>query len=109
MKNFLIFYLIFTSVNLAAAQWTLIHTHKNGVKLFSSESYELEDGTIRTFLKSVKGKNSSKPFAILIDCKSRMGRNYVAGEFGTEFFNPWEPITPDSVGEAAYNSFCKDK
>jgi hypothetical protein len=90
-----------------AANWSQIHTFKNGAKVYSAESYLLADGTVRTFLKITKGKISGDPFAILINCENRLIRNYVAGDFGSEYFIPWEPITPDSVGEVAANSFCK--
>jgi len=89
-----------------AADWSQIHTFKNGVKVYSAESYLLADGTVRTFLKITKGKVSGDPFAILINCENRLVRNYVSGDFGSEYFIPWEPITPDSVGEVAVNSFC---
>lgn len=107
MKYILIF-LTITISHTFAADWSHIHTFKNGAKVYSAESYVLDDGTIRTFLKIIKGKTSGSPFAILINCENRWIRNFVAGERGSEFFIPWEPITPDSVGEVAVNSFCKN-
>ena len=101
-------YALVTSVSLTAgaADWTLISTPEPGVRWYSSESYTLGDGTIRTYLKS-EGRNMNRPpFAILIDCKRKRVRDYVAGEFGTEFFKPWQPITPDSAGELAHKAFC---
>jgi TonB family protein len=106
-KCILIFLILCVS-HAIAADWSQIHTFRNGAKVYSSESYILEDGTVRTFLKIVKGKNSGSPFAILINCEQRLVRNYVAGQFGSEFYVPWEPITPDTVGEVAVNSFCKN-
>ena len=90
-----------------AAEWTLIESAKNGVRWYSSESFDLPDGTIRTYLKA-EGRNINiQPFAILIDCKTRSVRNYVPGTFGSEFYEPWQPIAPDSAGEIAYRTFCK--
>ncbi len=106
MKKWTIFLTIAVNQTFAA-DWSQIHTFKNGAKVYSAESYLLADGTVRTFLKITKGKISGDPFAILINCENRLIRNYVAGDFGSEYFIPWEPITPDSVGEVAANSFCK--
>ena len=88
------------------AQWTLIDSSKPGVRWYSSETYKLPNGTIRTFLKA-EGRNLEfQPFAILIDCNKRKARNYVAGNFGSEFFQPWRVIAPDSADEIAFNAFC---
>jgi len=107
MKYLILFLTVIVS-QVFAADWSHIHTFKNGTKVYSAESYELTDGTLRTFIKLVQGKKSFSPYAILIDCESRLVRNYVAGAQGSEFFIPWEPIEPDSVGEAVVNSYCKN-
>jgi len=107
MKYLILFMTVIVN-NVFAADWSYIHTFKNGAKVYSTETYLLDDGTIRTFLKIVKGKASGSPFAILINCENRWVRDYVAGQFGSEFYIPWEPIPPDSVGEVAVNSFCKN-
>jgi hypothetical protein len=91
----------------AAAQWTLIDSSQPGVRWYSSETYKLSDGTIRTYLKA-EGRNLNvAPFAILLDCNKRRARNYVAGDFGTVFFQPWRVISPDSSDEIAYENYCK--
>ena len=107
MKYLILFLTVIVS-QVFAADWSHIHTFKNGTKVYSAESYELTDGTLRTFIKLVQGKKSFSPYAILIDCENRLIRNYAAGEQGSEFFIPWEPIEPDSVGEAVVNSYCKN-
>lgn len=109
MREKLVYALVTTiSLTAGAAEWTLLSTPEPGVRWYSSESYRLSDGTIRTYLKS-EGRNMNRPpFAILIDCKRKRVRDYVAGEFGTEFFKPWQPITPDSAGELAYQAFCSE-
>ena len=105
LKNLLILVLIAVAQESFAADWSFIGVGRDGIKWFSAESIKLPDGTIRTFVKNESG--TVGPIAILIDCKKRRVRDYVAGEFGKEFFKPWEPITPDSVGEVAYKAFCK--
>ena len=92
-----------------AAEWKLIQTPMAGVRWYSSESYTLTDGTIRTYLKA-EGRNLNvEPFAILIDCKNRRVRDYEAGQFGAEFYKPWSPIKPDSYGEIGFNAFCSNQ
>ena len=98
--------LLIASVGLAA-DWKQIYVHKNGVKWYASNAVQLEDGTIRVFLKAVHPKRDPTPMAIILRCETEEGRDFVAGEFGSEFFKPWQPITPDSVGEIAFNAFCK--
>jgi hypothetical protein len=102
---------IFTSFFLAAtafsADWTLIYAHKSGVKWYSSNAVKLNDGTIRLFIKGVHQKKDSTPFAILLDCNAQNIRNFVAGNLGSDFYQPWQPITPDSVGEIAFDAYCK--
>ena len=76
---------------------------------FSKDVVQLSDGSFRIFIKGIEKGRSQGPFAILIKCDRKLVRDYVAGEFGTEFFKPWSPIYPDSVSEIAYNSFCLKK
>lgn len=103
---------LFTGLSLAvqgalSAEWTLIDSSQPGVRWYSSEAYKLPDGTIRTYLKA-EGRNLNyAPFAILLDCKNRRARNYVAGNFGSEFHQPWRVIAPDSADEIAFNAFCR--
>ena len=97
----------FISLYAFSADWTLIYTHKSGVKWYSSNAVKLEDGTIRLFIKGVYPKRDSTPFAILLNCDIMQVRDFVAGDFGSEYFKPWQPITPDSVGEIAFDAFCK--
>jgi len=108
MKNtILIIFLLFINPSFAA-EWIFMNHMKNGAKVYSAETYVLEDDTIRTYLKVTKGKNSTDPYAILIQCSSRTFRTYVAGDFGSEFYHPWQPIIPDSSYEVAVNYHCKD-
>lgn len=92
-----------------AADWTQIFVHKNGVKWYASNAVQFDDGTIRVFLKVVRSKRESAPIAIILRCETEEVRDFEAGEFGSEFFKPWQPITPDSAGEIAFNAFCKGK
>lgn len=97
----------FISFYAFSADWTLIYTHKDGTKWYSTNAVRLDDGTIRLFLKGVHSKRDSTPFAIILRCEKMQVRDFVAGELGSEYFQPWEPITPDSVGEIAFDAFCK--
>lgn len=90
----------------AAADWTLIHTAKNGTRWYSADSVQLQDGSIRTWLKMQQGKNVSAPFAILLKCETKEARNYQAGAFGSELHNPWKAIPPESAGEVAFDALC---
>jgi TonB C terminal len=108
MKKIIFLLIIFfISFHAFSADWTLIYAHKSGVKWYSSNAVQLDDGTIRLFIKGVHPKRDSTPFAILLNCDTMQVRNFVAGDFGSEFFKPWQPITPDSVGEIAFDAFCK--
>lgn len=89
------------------AGWKFIYQFHDGNKWFAKDLVKLNDGTYRVFLKSIGGDSENSPFAILIDCNRLVVRDYVAGKFGEEFFKPWNPITPDSVGEIASNAICK--
>lgn len=108
-----------------ADEWTLIGKTANGTVVYTTKADVLADGTLRMFLKGekdaerppegmfamfkspVKYKEYIDPFAILLNCKRKVGRNYVAGPLGSEFHVPWEPLPPGSYGSVAYNAFCK--
>lgn len=108
MKNIsFIFISFFLAATAFSADWTLIYAHKSGVKWYSSNAVKLNDGTIRLFIKGVHQKKDSTPFAILLDCNAQNIRNFVAGNLGSDFYQPWQPITPDSVGEIAFDAYCK--
>ena len=109
MKKILIPIIASILTNLAAsADWTFIGTTGNGARWYSTDTTLLTDGTIRTFLKG-EGRNLNvPPFAILIDCKGKRVRDYVAGEFGTVFFKPWQPATPETAGEISIKALCKN-
>lgn len=109
MKYIFIFLLI-TASQVFAAEWTQIYKDKkSGVKVYASESFILEDGTLRVFLKTSNDKKiNGKPFAILVNCENRTVRDFIPGELGAEFFKPWAPLTPDSFGEMTFNAFCKN-
>ena len=98
---------IVISVSASAADWTLIYTHPDGVKWYGTPAEKLTDGTLRAYLKPVHPKRSPEPIALLLDCKKKRIRNFKPGEFRSEFFEPWQPIPPDSVGEIAFNAYCK--
>ena len=98
---------IVLSSSATAAEWTLIYVHPDGVKWYGTSAERLTDGTLRLYVKSVHPRRSPEPIAILLNCKKKQGRNYKPGEFGSEFFEPWQPIAPDSVGEIAFNAYCK--
>lgn len=90
-----------------SAEWILVHTTKSGTNWYATDTVEYQDGTIRTWLKMQNGRNSSPPVAILLKCDTKESRRYQAGEFGSEFYIPWELIPPDSEGEAIFNAMCK--
>ena len=99
--------LLFFSANALAADWTLIYEHSEGVKWYGTPAEKLSDGILRLYVKPIHPKRSPEPIAILLDCKKKRFRNYVAGQFGTEFFEPWQPIVPDSISEISSNWYCK--
>ncbi len=90
-----------------AAEWTHIFTAKNGTRWLITDTAQLQDGSIRTWMKSQRGNRSSAPFAILLKCETKEGRDFQPGELGSEFLNPWIPIAPDSAGEIAFNALCR--
>lgn len=90
-----------------SADWTLIYKNTDGTKWYAAETFVLQDGSIRTWLKRQNGKKSGEPFAVLVHCARRQVRDYAPGDLGSEFFKPWQAIKPDSVGEIAYDAFCK--
>ena len=98
---------IMVSAAAFAADWTLIYEHPEGVKWYGTPAEKLGDGTLRAYVKPVHPTRSPEPIAILLDCKKKRVRNYVAGQFGTEFFEPWQTIVPDSVSEISSNWYCK--
>lgn len=121
--------LLFTvsiSVN-AADEWTFIGKSANGSKVYATAADRMPDNSLRAFIKAeqefekqpeglfamfkkpTKYTETSEPSAILISCKKRAVRDYKAGTFGSEFYIPWEPITPGSFGSVAFNAFCKSK
>lgn len=126
LKNLLVVSAMLASLNVNAAdEWTFIGNTANGSRVFSTTADRMPDGSLRMFLKSEqdfekkpegwlaflkkpeKYTETTDPFAVLIKCKNKTGRDYKAGTFGTEFYIPWEPITPGSYGSIAYNAFCK--
>jgi hypothetical protein len=108
----------------AAEEWTPIGKTENGISWSSTVAEGQSDGSLRVFLRGeiLKKRESSgflsmfkkpesyiektPPLAILVHCKKKVVRAYVAGSFGKEFYVPWEPATPDSPGALALNAFC---
>jgi hypothetical protein len=126
LKKLMPIFVMFASLNVYAAdEWTYIGNTANGARVFATTADRMPDGSLRMFLKSEqdyekqpeglfaflkkpeKYTETTDPFSVLIQCKNKTGRNYKAGTFGTEFYIPWEPITPGSYGSVAYNAFCK--
>lgn len=109
----------------AANEWTLIGKTENGTNVYATTADKMPDGSFRMFLKgemelekkpegifSMFKKNekyieTDGPFALLVHCKKKAARAYRAGELGTEFFIPWQPIAPGTYGSVAYQGFCK--
>jgi hypothetical protein len=107
-----------------ADEWTPIGKSANGTIVYTTKADVLADGTLRMFLKGerdaerppegtfamfkspVKYKEYVEPFAILLNCKRKMARDYVAGPLGSEFHKPWTPFAPGTFGSVAYNAFC---
>jgi len=98
---------IILSVTVFAAEWTQIYEHPDGVKWYGTSAEKVGTGIQRVYVKPIHPKRNPEPIALLLDCKKKSVRNYVAGQFGTEFFEPWQPITPDSIGEISYSWYCK--
>ena len=121
----LILAVVTAAVGKEADEWTPIGKTTNGISVYTTKADVLADGTLRMFLKGerdaerppegmfamfkspVKYKEYIDPFAILLNCKRKVGRNHVAGPLGSEFHVPWEPLAPGSYGAVAYNAFCK--
>ena len=120
----LLFCVVTAAVGKEADEWTLIGKSANGTTVYSTKADVLADGTIRMFLKGerdaerppegmfamfkspVKYKEYVDPFALLLNCKRKVARNYVAGPLGSEFYVPWAPFAPGTFGSVAYNAFC---
>jgi len=129
MPKSLIFLLLTFLINSgavwAADDWKFIGKTVNDTSVFATDADGMPDGSLRIFLKAEKEmerkpegvfamfKKPEKyiekgdPFTILVHCKKRAVREYKAGELGSEFFIPWQPITPGSYGSVAFNAFCK--
>jgi hypothetical protein len=76
--------------------------------LKTERDYEIKPEGFWAVFKSPETKTEkSDPFAILIHCQKKMGRDYVAGNLGSEFYVPWQPLAPGSNGYVAFNAFCK--
>lgn len=95
------------SLSAKAAEWTFLYEHSSGVKWYGTNAEKQPGGILRVYIKPVHPKRDPEPIAILLDCKKKQIRKYVPGDFGKEFFQPWQPIAPDSVGEIAFDSYCK--
>lgn len=109
----------------AESEWTFIGKTADNNSVFTTNAESMTDGSLRIFLKGQVEKEREPqglfaflkkpekyietigPVPILVHCKKRAVRNYVAGTFGAEFYNPWQPITPDSYGALGFNAFCK--
>ena len=126
LKNLMYVFVMLTSLNTYAAdEWKFIGKTANGTSVFATDADGMSDGSWRMFIKAEQElekppegifamfkkpeKYTEKfgPFSMLVHCKKRAVRDYKAGTFGTEFYIPWEPVTPGSYGAVAYNAFCK--
>jgi hypothetical protein len=117
--------LVGTSAVLASDEWTRIGTAENGYSVFVTNADGMPDGSWRLFVKAEKElerkpegtfamfKKPEKyldkvaPFAVLVNCKKKAVRDYVAGPLGSEFHVPWQPAVPGSYGALAFKAFCK--
>lgn len=120
---------LFLSVMLtcyAASEWTFIGKTVNGTSVYATSADKMPDGSLRMYLKAEielerkpegafamfkkpeKYIETDGPFALLVHCKKRSARTYKAGELGSEFFIPWQPIAPGTYGAVAFNGFCKN-
>ena len=109
----------------AENEWTFIGKSANGNSVFTTSADSMTDGSLRIFLKGEEQREKEPtgifaflkkpekyietigPYPFLIHCKKKSIRKYVAGTFGAEFYNPWEPITPGSYGALGFSAFCK--
>jgi len=126
MKKYLCVCLLLISAKaIANEEWTFIGKTVNGSSVFATNADSMPDGSLRMFLKAEEQRERKPegllapfkkpekyietlgPFSLLVHCKKRVVRDYKAGTFGTEFYIPWEPITPGSFGAVAFNAFCK--
>lgn len=113
------------AVNVSSADdWKYIGNTSNGLRIYSVSAERMNDNSLRTFLraerdlekppeglfsifqKPEKYTEKSEPFAVLVHCKKRAVRDYKAGDFGSEFYIPWEPLAPGSIGMLVFNAFC---
>jgi hypothetical protein len=119
------FLMLINFTSYAVNEWTFIGKTANGNSVFATKADGMPDGSWRMFLKAEQEmerkpeglfaifKNPEKyietqgPFSVLVHCKKNSVRDYKAGTFGSEFYIPWEPITPGSYGSVAFNAFCK--
>ena len=108
----------------AAEEWTPIGNTENGISWSSTAAEGQSDGSLRMFLKGEKLMEreptgffsmfkkpekyiqKTQPLALLVHCKKKVVRDYVAGSFGKEFYVPCEPATPDSPVALALHAFC---
>ena len=109
----------------SADEWKPIGSTDDGYVIFATQVESQPDGSLRMFLKGEKQMErepkgllsifskpekyveKSSPFGVLVHCKKRAVRNYVPGDFGKEFYEPWQPPTPGTSGALAFNAFCK--
>ena len=64
-------------------------------------------GLFAMFKQPEKYKEYVAPFPVLLNCKKKVVRDYVAGPLGSEFHIPWQLITPGSFAAVAFDGFCK--
>ena len=125
MRIIFLVMLMLSAPSFANNEWTQIGTAENGYTVFATTAEGMQDGSWRLFVKAEKElerkpegvfsmfKKPEKyldragPFPVLVNCKKRAVRDYVAGPLGSEFHVPWQPIAPGSYGALAFNAFCK--
>ncbi len=109
----------------ASSDWTFVGKSENGSSVFATNAERMNDGSLRMFVKLEQEmerkpegifamfKKPEKyivtdgPHSVLVHCKKKAIREYKAGTFGSEFYIPWEPVVPGSLGAVAFNAFCK--
>ena len=125
MRIIFLVILTLSAPTFAKDEWTRIGTAENGYTVFTTTAEGMPEGSWRLFLKAEKElerkpegflsafKKPEKyldkvaPFAVLVNCKKRAVRDFVAGPLGSEFHVPWQPAVPGSYGALAFNAFCK--
>lgn len=129
MSKFLTLVLIFCMKSQGEAwadeDWKNIGKTENGLSVFATNAEGMTDGSLRMFLRAEKEmerkpeglfamfKKPEKyiekvgPISLLVHCKKRAVREYKAGNFGAEFYIPWEPVMPGTFGSLALNAYCK--